>query len=180
MPNPLHRPTKKGLHVRKSTTRRARGKTHRPPRATLSASAVPNPQSPDYTPAARAQTSPNSGESSGAVDRLTAEERLTVGAPQIEAPALGQVHALKAKSIKATPRPRKKASPRIKLIQTVLREQIPEWRERFPTIEEVPNEKLRFKAENALKKDPRTSGLEWEWKKIRKSLMRAVGREKLK
>jgi len=169
------------VRMRKSTTRRARGKTHRPPRAILSASAVPNPQSPEvYTPAAQAQTSPNIGESSGTVDRLTAEERLTVGAPQIEAPALGQVHALKAKSIKATPRPRKRASSRIKLIQTVLREQIPEWRERFPTIEEVPNEKLRFKAENALKKDPRTSGLEWEWMKIRKSLMRAVGREKLK
>jgi hypothetical protein len=44
--------------------------------------------------------------------------------------------------------------------------------------EEMPNKKLQQIGRAALKRDPRTAG--WEWKKTRKSFMRAVGREKLK
>ena len=133
--------------------------------------------------------------------RLTAEP-LNVGAPEIGAPRLGWVHALQAKSLttkpaeiggepppdpgvhrlKAAPprRPRKRDSPRIGLIQTVLRQEVPEWSERFPTVEEMSNERLQVKGRTALGKDPRTCGPEWEWNKIRKSFMRAVGREKRK
>jgi hypothetical protein len=134
-------------------------------------------------------------------NRFTAEP-LNVGAPEIGAPRLGQVHALQAKSLttkpaeiggepppdpgvhrlKAAPsrRPRKRDRPRIDLIQTVLRQQVPQWSQRFPTVEEMPNEKLQMKGKKALEKDARTCGPDWEWNKIRKSFMRAVGREKLK
>jgi hypothetical protein len=132
---------------------------------------------------------------------LTAEP-LTCAAPQIGTPRLGQVHTLHAKPlatkppelggepppdpgvhrIKAAPprRRRKRESPRIGLIQTVLRQRVPEWSERFPTVEEMPNKRLQTKGKKALAKDPRTCGPEWEWNKIRKSFMRAVGREKRK
>jgi hypothetical protein len=137
----------------------------------------------------------------GSPHDLTAEP-LTVAAPQISTPRFGQVHALHAKPLttkrpelggepppdpgvhrlKATPsrRLRKRDSPRIALIQTVLRQEVPEWSERFPTVEEMPNKRLQFKGKKALGKDPRTRGPEWEWNKIRKSFMRAVGREKRK
>jgi len=127
-------------------------------------------------------------------------EPLTIAAPQISTPRLGQVHTLHAEPLttkppelggepppargvhrlKAAPsrRPRKRDSPRIGLIQTVLREGVPEWSERFPTVEEMPNKQLQIKARKALARDPRTWG--WEWNKIRKSFMRAVGREKRK
>jgi hypothetical protein len=85
------------------------------------------------------------------------------------------VHHLKAAPSK---RARKRAKSSIELIQTVLREQVPEWRERFPTPEEMQNNELQGVGRAALKRDPRTS--DWEWQKIRKSFMRAVGREKLK
>ena len=71
-------------------------------------------------------------------------------------------------------------SPRIGLIQTVLRQGVPEWSERFPTVEEMSNKRLQIKGKKALEKDPRTRGPDWEWYKIRKSFMRAVGREKRK
>jgi hypothetical protein len=130
---------------------------------------------------------------------LTAEP-LTVGAPVIGTPRLGVVHVLQAEPLttkppnierepppptgvhhlKAAPskRARKRAKSSIELIQTVLREQVPEWRERFPTPEEMQNNELQGVGRAALKRDPRTS--DWEWQKIRKSFMRAVGREKLK
>jgi hypothetical protein len=66
----------------------------------------------------------------------------------------------------------------IELIRTVLREGVPEWREGFPSVEQMTNEDLQMKARNVLKNDPRTRHLIWA--KIRKSVMRAVGREKLK
>jgi hypothetical protein len=75
-------------------------------------------------------------------------------------------------------RRRKTASPKIELIRTVLREQVSEWRERFPSPEEMANHEFQEKGRAALKRDPRTADCEWE--KIRKSFMRAVRREKLK
>lgn len=129
-------------------------------------------------------------------------EPLTGAAPQISTPRLGQVHTLHAgplttkppelggeppsdpgvHRLKAAPsrRARKRDSPRIGLIQTVLRQGVPEWSERFPTVEEMPNKRLQIKGKKALGKDARTYGPEWEWNKIRKSFMRAVGREKRK
>jgi hypothetical protein len=127
-------------------------------------------------------------------------EPLTSAAPQISTPRLGQalhaeplttkppelgreprpdpgVHRLKAAPSR---RPRKRDSPRIGLIQIVLRQGVPECSERFPTVEEMPNKRLQIKGKKALGKDPRTCGPEWEWNKIRKSFMRAVGREKRK
>ena len=127
-------------------------------------------------------------------------EPLTSAAPQISTPRLGQalhaeplttkppelgrepppdpgVHRLKAAPSR---RSRKRDSPRIGLIQTVLRERVPEWSERFPTLEEMPNKTLQIKGKTALARDPRTCGPGWEWNKIRKSFMRAVGREKRK
>ena len=84
---------------------------------------------------------------------------LTSAAPQISTGRLGQVHTLHAKPLmtkppelggeppqdpgvhrlKAAPprRPRRRDSPRIGLIQTVLRQKIPEWSTRFPTVEEM-------------------------------------------
>ena len=129
-------------------------------------------------------------------------EPLTTAAPQISTPRLGQVHTLHAEPLttkppelggepppdpgvhrlKAAPsrRPRKRDNPRISLIQTVLRQRVPECSERFPTVEEMSNKTLQIKGRNALGKDPRTRGPDWEWNKIRKSFMRAVGREKRK
>ena len=129
-------------------------------------------------------------------------EPLTSAAPQIGTSRLGQVHALHAEPLttkppelrgepapnpgvhrlKAAPsrRPRKRDSFRIALIQTVLRQGVPEWSERFPTVEEMPNKRLQIKGKKALEKDRRTFGPDWEWNKIRKSFMRAVGREKRK
>jgi hypothetical protein len=129
-------------------------------------------------------------------------EPLTCAAPQIGTPRLGQVHALHAEPVTTKPpelggepppapgvhrlraapsrRPRKRDSPRIGLIQTVLREGVPEWSDCFPTIEEMSNKRLQIKGKKALARDLRTSGPEWEWTKIRKSFMRAVGREKRK
>jgi hypothetical protein len=75
---------------------------------------------------------------------------------------------------------RKRDSTRIGLIQTVLRQRVPECRERFPTAEEMSNQKLQIKGRKALEKDPRTRGPDWEFPRIRKSFMRAVGREKRK
>jgi hypothetical protein len=134
-------------------------------------------------------------------DDFTAEP-LTSAAPQISTPRLAQVHTLDAEPLttkppelgresppdpgvhrlKAAPprRTRKRDRPRIGLIQDVLRQEVPEWSERFPTVEEMPNKMLQIKAKTALAKDPRTRGPEWELNKIRKSLMRAVGREKRK
>lgn len=124
--------------------------------------------------------------------RLT-DEPLTGGASQISTPLQAQplttkppdigrepppppgVHHLKAAPSK---RSRKRSSPNFQLIRTVLRQQVPEWGERFPTPEEMPNKKLQEIGRAALKRDPRTA--DWEWKKTRKSFMRAVGREKLK
>ena len=129
-------------------------------------------------------------------------EPLTSAAPRISTPRLGQVHTLHAEALttkppelgrepppdpgvhrlKAAPsrRPRNRDSPRIGLIQTVLRERVSEWSERFPTVEEMPNKRLQIKGKKALGNDPRTCGPEREWNKIRKSFMRAVGREKRK
>jgi hypothetical protein len=129
-------------------------------------------------------------------------EPLTTAAPQISTARFGQVHILHPEPLtpkppeiggepppahgvhrlKAAPsrRPRKRDSPRISLIQTVLRQRVPECSERFPTVEEMSNKELQIKGRKALGEDPRTRGPEWEWKKIRKSFMRAVGREKRK
>jgi hypothetical protein len=128
------------------------------------------------------------------------DKPLTAEASQFGTPRFGLVHALRAKplttkppdigrepppppgvhNLKAGPskRSRKRSSPTIQRIQTVLRDQIPEWRERFPTPEEMPNKKLQQIGRAALRRDPRTA--DWEWEKTRKSFMRAVGREKLK
>ena len=131
--------------------------------------------------------------------RLT-DEPLTGGASQISTPRFGLVHALQAEPLttkppdigreqppppgvhhlKAAPskRSRKRSSPNLQLIRPVLRQQVPEWRERFPTPEEMPNKKLQQIGRAALRCDPRTA--DWEWEKTRKSFRRAVGREKLK
>jgi hypothetical protein len=82
---------------------------------------------------------------------------------------------LKAASSK---RSRKRSSPNLQLIRAVLRHQVPEWRERFPTPEEMPNKQLQQLGRGALQRDLRTA--HWQWKNTRKSFMRAVGREKLK
>ena len=111
------------------------------------------------------------------VQHVLQAEPLTIGPPDIgrKPPPPPGVHHLKA----APPtRPRKRSSPSIELIQTVLRKQIPEWRERFPTVAEMSNDKLQAKGKKALEKDPRTH--DWKWTRVRKSFMRAVGREKLK
>ena len=102
---------------------------------------------------------------------------LTTKPPEIggEPPPPPGVNNLKATLPK---RRRKRASPKIALIQTVLREQVSEWRERFFSPEEMANDELQEKGRAALKRDPRTADCEWE--RIRKSFMRAVGREKLK
>jgi hypothetical protein len=112
----------------------------------------------------------------GGEDALQAES-LTTKPPDIgrEPPPPPGVHHLKAAPSK---RSRKRSSANLELIQTVLRQQVPEWQERFPTPEEMPNKKLQEIGRAALKCDPRT--LDWPWKKTRKSFMRAVGREKLK
>jgi hypothetical protein len=104
-------------------------------------------------------------------------ESLTTKPPDIgrEPPPPPGVHNLKAAPSK---RSRKRSSPNLQLIRTVLRHQVPEWGERFPTPEEMPNKKLQEIGRGALKRDLRTA--HWQWKKTRKSFMRAVGREKLK
>ena len=131
--------------------------------------------------------------------RLT-DEPLTGGASQISTPRFGLVHALQAEPLTPKPpdigrepppppgvhnlkaalskRSRKRSSPNLQLIRIVLRQQVPEWGERFPTPEEMPNKKLQQIGRAAFKRDPRTA--DWEWKKTRKSFMRAVGRQKLK
>jgi hypothetical protein len=48
-----------------------------------------------------------------------------------------------------------------------LRQGVPEWNDRFPSVEEMPNKRLQIKGKKALGKDPRTCGPEWEWNKIR-------------
>jgi hypothetical protein len=132
--------------------------------------------------------------------RQLASASLTTGAPEIGAPILGQVHVLEAKSLTAGPsvigdeplpppgvhhlkaaipkQRRRRSSPMIELIRTVLRQRVPEWREGFPSVEQMTNEDLQMKARNVLKNDPRTGHLSWA--QIRKSVMRAAGREKLK
>jgi hypothetical protein len=112
----------------------------------------------------------------GLVDALQAES-LTVKPPDIgrEPPPPTGVHNLKAALSK---RSRKRSSPNLQLIRTVLRRQVPEWGECFPPPEEMPNKKLQKIGRAALKRDPRTA--DWKWKNTRKSFMRAVGREKLK
>jgi hypothetical protein len=131
--------------------------------------------------------------------RLT-DEPLTAGASQISTPRFGLVDALQAESLavkppdigrepppppgvhnlKAAPskRSRKRSSPNLQLIRTVLRQQVPEWGECFPLPEEMPNKNLQAIGRAALKRDPRTA--DWKWKNTRKSFMRAVGREKPK
>ena len=113
---------------------------------------------------------------SGLVDALQAES-LTTKPPDIgrEPPAPPGVHNLKAAPSK---RSRKRSSPNLELIRAALRKQVPEWGERFPTPEEIPNKKLQELGRRALKRDLRTA--DWQWKRARKSFMRAVGREKLK
>ena len=98
-------------------------------------------------------------------------ERLTSAAPQISTPWLGQVHTLHAEPLatqppalgvepppdpgvhhlKAAPsrRSRNRDNPRIRLIQAVLRERIPEWSDHFPTAEEMPNKRLQIKGKKA-------------------------------
>jgi hypothetical protein len=133
-------------------------------------------------------------------DHLLTDEPLTGGASQISTPRFGLVHPLQAESLtvkppdigrepspppgmhnlKAAPfkRSRKRSSPNLQLIRTVLRKQVPEWQDRFPTPEQMPNKRVQEIGRAALKRDPRTA--DWHWKKTRKSFMRAVGREKLK
>jgi hypothetical protein len=72
----------------------------------------------------------------------------------------------------------KRASPQKELIQTVLRAQVSDCRERFPSPEEMTNREFQEKGRAALKQDPRTA--DCEWKKVLKSFMRAIDREKLK
>ena len=132
--------------------------------------------------------------------RQLASASLRTGAADIGAPILGQVHVLEAKLLTAGPsaiggeplpppgihrlkaaipkQRRRRSSPMIELIRTVLRQRVPEWREGFPSVEQMTNEDLQMKARNALKNDPRTRHLIWA--QIRKSVMRAAGREKLK
>ena len=132
--------------------------------------------------------------------RQFASASLTPGAPDLGAPILGQVHVLGAKSLTTGPsaigdeplpppgvhrlkaaiskRRRRRSSPMIKLIQTVLRQRVPEWRQGFPSVEQMSNAELQMRARNALKNDPRTKHLIWG--QTRKSVMRATGREKLK
>jgi hypothetical protein len=128
------------------------------------------------------------------------DEPHTAGASQFGTPRFGLVHALRAKPLTTKPpdigieppspagvhnlkvapskRSRKRSSPNLQLIQTVLRDQVPEWGDCFPPPEEMPNKKLQEIGRAALKRDPRTA--DWKWKNTRKSFMRAVGREKLK
>jgi hypothetical protein len=94
--------------------------------------------------------------------RLT-DEPLTDGASQISTPRSGFVHALQAESLTpkppeigrepppppgvhrlkaAPPKPRRKrSSPNLQLIRTVLRQQVPEWGERL-SIAPVADERL--------------------------------------
>jgi hypothetical protein len=58
----------------------------------------------------------------------------------------------------------------IEMIRTVLRQRVPEWREGFPSVEQMTNEDLQTKARKVLKNDPRTKHLIWA--QIRKSFMR--------
>jgi len=132
--------------------------------------------------------------------RQLASASLTTGAPDIGAPILRQVHVLKAKSLTAGPsaiggeplpppgvhrlkaaipkQRRRRSSPTIELIRAVLRQRVPEWREGFPSVEQMTNKDLQTKGRKVLKKDPRTRDLSWA--QIHKSVMRAVDREKLK
>jgi hypothetical protein len=167
---------------------------------------VPKSEARDGHPMCSPQAAPTCPivEWGGNIDteRSLTTEPLAVAAPHMGASRLGQVHKLQAEALttkpaelgeepppdpgvhrlKAAPsrRPRKRDSPRITLIQTVLCERVPEWGERFPTIEEMSNKKLQIKGKKALEKDPRTRGPGWEFPRIRKSFMRAVGREKRK
>jgi hypothetical protein len=68
-----------------------------------------------------------------------------------------------------------RARPVEEQIQAVLRESVPEWRERFPTPEEISRAEFRRKARHALKMDPRTESFDWDQK--RHSFWRAVGWE---
>jgi hypothetical protein len=124
--------------------------------------------------------------------RQLASGSLTTGAPDIGAPILGQVHVLKPKSLTAGPsaiggeplpppgvhrlkaaipkQRRRRSSPMIEMIRTVLRQRVPEWREGFPSVEQMTNEDLQTKARKVLKNDPRTKHLIWA--QIRKSFMR--------
>lgn len=132
--------------------------------------------------------------------RQLASASLRTGAADIGAPILGQVHVLKAKSLtggpsaiggEPLPRPgvhrlkaaipkqrRRRSSPMIELIRTVLQQRVPEWREGFPSVEQMTNKDFQMRARNVLKNDRRTRHLIWA--QIRKSVMRAAGREKLK
>jgi hypothetical protein len=100
----------------------------------------------------------------GQVHHLHAEP-LTIAPPQLGTPRLGQVHHLHAEPLTTKPpelggepppgpgvhrltaapprRTRKRDSPRIDLIRTVLRQRVPECSDHFPTVEEMPNRRLQ-------------------------------------
>jgi hypothetical protein len=109
---------------------------------------------------------------------LTAEP-LNLGAPEIGAPRLGQVHVLQAEPFAAgyqlkAARTRKRMAYMVELCRTVLRERL--WLERFPTREELPHREYLKKAKRVLKSDPRTKDLPVD--RMRKTLMRAGYRER--
>jgi len=101
---------------------------------------------------------------------LTAEP-LNAGAPEIDAPRLGQVHVLQAIGM---PFKRSRAARMMQLCRTVLRERL--WPEHFPTREELPHREYLRMAKRALKNDPRTWHLSLE--RMRKTIMRAGYRER--
>jgi hypothetical protein len=125
---------------------------------------------------------------------LTAEP-LNVGATEIGAPSLGQVHILQAKSLttkraeiggepppdpgvhrlKAARWPPKRTAYRVELCRIVLRERL--WPRRFPSREELPHREYLKIAKHALKTDPRTRDLPLD--RMRKTIMRAGYRERL-
>jgi hypothetical protein len=112
-------------------------------------------------------------------DRLFADS-LTGGAPEIGGSFKIDRKAHRLRAALYNPfnaeLPSKKPArqrPMENLIQTVLRDRVPEWREQFPAHEESLRAQVRKKGKRALGQDPRTKDL--PLKQIRHSFWRAVG-----
>ena len=100
---------------------------------------------------------------------------LNVGAPEIGAPRLGQVHVLQAEPPTiGMPSRRPRTAYMVELCRTVLRERL--WPEHFPTREELPHREYLRAANRALNDDPRTWHLSLD--RMRKTIMRAGYRER--
>jgi hypothetical protein len=115
-------------------------------------------------PTIKAQASPTIGEFTS---NATAQVIIGVGGP---AP-----RKLISPNAQSANNPPHRTKPVEEQIQVVLRENVPEWRERFPTPGEIPRAEFRRKARHALKMDPRTKNFDWDQK--RRSFWRAVGWE---